>query len=208
VTQPSLFALTDGEHSEVTEGGIITLSDEELRCAKVAEQNVRGDIAEYRCAEQLTLRGYSCTVLGGRFKGFDIIADRDDIRAQHVQVKHGFLTFEPSQQRYRIHNSTRGGILYSANAYDILVFYMWDRNQWLVYSRAELGNRTNTSYVPPELRRVARKSWSGAHGEAIADRRPNNWELFDQLAIANSQQSAGVTQQMSHPTLDTSPILL
>jgi hypothetical protein len=65
---------------------------------------------------------------------------------------------------------------------------MWDRDQWLVYSRAELGNRTNTSYVPPELRRIARKSSTGTHGGAIADRQPDNWELFDQLAMANSQE--------------------
>lgn len=203
MTQPNLFALTDGEHSEVTEGGIIVPADNIDHCEQSAEERKRGDIAEFRCAEQLTLRGYSCTVLGGRFKGFDIIADRHDIRAQHVQVKHGFLTSEPSHQRYRIHNSTKGGTLYSVNAYDILVFYMWDRDQWLVYSRAEFGNRTNTSYVPPELRRAARKSSSGAHGEAIADRQPNNWELFDQLAIANSQESLGVPQPMSHPLPNT-----
>ena len=193
MTQPVLFALTDGEHSEVTEGGIITLSDEELRRFAASESAMRGDIAEYRCAEQLTRRGYSCTVLGGRFKGFDIIADRNGIRAQHVQVKHGFL----DNNFYSIWNKTPRAV-YEATAYDILVYYMWDRDQWLVYGRAELGNRWSTSYTPPELRQITRKSSTG-----IADRQPNNWELFDQLAIANSQESFGVTQQMSDPLPNT-----
>jgi hypothetical protein len=186
VTQPDLFALTDGEHSEVTEGGITTPSDEELRCVKVAEQNIRGDITEYRCAEQLTLRGYSCTVMGGRFKGFDIIADRDDIRAQHVQVKHGFLG---ASGYYDIRNVTASGV-YSPTAYDIFVFYMWDRDQWLVYGRSEFGARSKTSYTPSDLRQKARKTSYGAYGEIMADRQPNNWKLFDQLAIANSQESS------------------
>ncbi len=204
MTQPALFALTDGEHSAVTEGGIIVPSDAaDYPFRDYDEERKRGEIAEYRCAIELTLRGYDCAVLGGNHKGYDIIADRDDIRPQFVQVKHGFLQSGPTQQRYRIHNSSRGGIPYGAKAYDILVFYMWDRDQWLVYSRAELGNRTNTGYVPPELRQRARKSWTSAHGELIADRQPNNWELFDQLAMANSQESVGVSQQMSDPILDT-----
>ena len=194
MTQPNLFALTDGEHSEVTEGGIITLSDEELRRLKALENNTRGDIAEYRCAERLTRRGYSCTVLGGRFKGFDIIADRHDIRAQHVQVKHGFLD---DINRYIIKNNCRN-MTYGATEYDILVFYMWDRDEWLVYGRSEFGDMGAISYVPPDLRKNSRYARTGP-----ADRQPNNWELFDQLAISNSQESFGVSQQMSHPILNT-----
>jgi hypothetical protein len=199
VTQPVLFAVEDGEHSAVTDGGIIIPADAAERSTKAAEERKRGDIAEYRCAEQLTLRGYSCTVLGGRFKGFDIIADRDDIRAQHVQVKHGFLG---ACGYYKIKNGS-ASVTYSPTAYDILVFYMWDRDQWLVYSRSELGARSNTSYTPHELRQIARKSSYGTHGEIMADRQPNNWELFDQLAMANSQESLGIGQQMSHPILNT-----
>ena len=194
MTQPALFALTDGEHFGVTEGGIITLSDDELRQFAASENIMRGDIAEYRCAEQLTRRGYSCTVLGGGFKGFDIIADRHDIRAQHVQVKHGFLD---GKNRYQIPNKACNRV-YGATDYDILAFYMWDRNEWLIYGRAEFGNMIGISYVPPDLRKYARSERSGP-----ADRQPNNWELFDQLAIANSQESFGVTQQMSDPLPNT-----
>ncbi len=192
MTQPNLFALTDGEHSEVTEGGIMTLSDHELLQVKASSNFARGDIAEYRCAEALTWRGYSCTVLGGRFKGFDLIADRDGIRAQHVQVKHGFLD---GKNRYLINHKSHNR-LYSATDYDIFVYYMWDRDQWLVFSRAEFGNMVGISYIPPDLRKNSRYERSGP-----ADRQPNNWELFDQLAMANSQESVGVTQQMSDPQL-------
>jgi hypothetical protein len=202
VTQPALFALTDGEHSEVTEGGIIVPADAaEIRMQKT-EHTIRGDIAEYRCAIELTLRGYACTVVGGNCEGYDIIANRRDIRPQFVQVKHGFLRGEPTQQRYRISNGTKTGggyRAYSANAYDILAFYMWERDQWLIYGRAEFGNRTNAGYTPPDLRRKARSS-TGAHGELIADRQPNNWELFDQLAAANSQESlTPKTANVPHP---------
>jgi len=191
VTQPALFALTDGEHSEVAEGGIIVPPENIDRCEQSAEERKRGDIAEFRCAEQLTLRGYSCTVLGGRFKGFDIIADRDDIRAQHVQVKHGFLD---NINRYIIKNSAANRA-YSATAYDILVYYMWDRDQWLVYGRAEFGNMIGISYMPPDLRKFARYKRSGP-----SDRQPNNWKLFDQLAMANSQESfTPKTANVPHP---------
>lgn len=210
MTQPLLFAATDGDHSTVTEGGIIVPADAaEVRHQK-AEEMIRGDIAEYRCAIELTLRGYSCTVVGGNCKGYDIIADRDDIRPQFVQVKHGFLIDEPTQQRYRIRNSTHAGQghrVYSANAYDILAFYMWDRDEWLIYGRAEIGCRTSASYVPPNLRRRPGRS-IGPHGDSMSDRHPNNWELFDQLAAANSQESLPLTQSMSHPILNTPQILL
>ena len=178
MTQPALFAVEDGEHSAVAEGGIITLSDCELLQVRALENSIRGDIAEYRCAEQLTRRGYSCTVLGGRFKGFDVIADREDIRAQHVQVKHGFLD---GNNRYQIQNKACNRI-YGATEYDILVFYMWDRDEWLIYGRSEFGDMVGISYVPPNLRKNTRCERAGP-----ADRDPNNWELFDQLAMVGTQ---------------------
>jgi hypothetical protein len=180
MTQPLLLAAPDSDIAPVTEGGIIVCPDTAERCAKAAETLARADIAEFRCAEQLTQRGYSCTVLGGRFKGFDIIADRDDIWAQHVQVKHGFLT----ENRYIIKNRPGDGPVYSPTAYDILVYYMWDRDQWLVYGRAEFGDMSGISYVPPDLRKNARYRRPGP-----ADRNVNNWEYFDQLATRAHQKS-------------------
>jgi len=174
----AIFAIPDSDFAPVTEDGIIVCPDAAERCAKAAEQLARADIAEFRCAEQLTQRGYSCTVLGGRFKGFDIIADREDIRPQHVQVKHGFLT----DNRYIIVNRGGDSQIYSPTAYDILVYYMWDRDQWLVYGRAEFGDMSGISYMPPDLRKNARPRRPGP-----ADRDPNNWELFDQLAAPNPQ---------------------
>jgi hypothetical protein len=209
VTQPLLFAVEDGEHSAVTEGGIIVPADAaDCPSRDYDEERKRGDIAEYRCAIELTFRGYVCTVVGGNCEGYDIIANRRDIRPQFVQVKHGFLRGEPTQQRYRISNGTKtGGVYraYSANAYDILAFYMWERDQWLIYGRAEFGNRTTAGYTPPDLRRKARSS-IGAYGELIADRQPNNWELFDQLAMANSQESLGLPPPMSDPLCQNPPI--
>ena len=197
MTQPALFALTDGEHSGVTEGGVIVPAGAAGRSAKAAEERKRGDIAEYLCAIELTKRGYACNVIGGNCKGYDIIAGRSDVRSQFVQVKHGFL--DKRKNYYYIYNcSSKRCDVYSATEYDILACYLWDRAQWLVYGRAEFGNRPSTTYTPPELRQHSRKSNIG-----IADRQPNNWELFDQLAMANSQESLGVAQQMSDPILNT-----
>lgn len=173
MTQAVLFATPDSNIASVTDDGMIVYPDAAERSAKAAEQLSRADIAEFRCAEQLTMRGYSCTVLGGRFKGFDIIADRHDIRPQHVQVKHGFL----DNNRYMIKNRPGNGPVYSPTAYDILVYYMWDRDQWLVYGRAEFGDMGGISYVPPDLRKTARYRRPGPD-----DRNVNNWEHFDQLA--------------------------
>jgi len=197
VTQPVLFAVEDGEHSAVTEGGIIVPADAaDYPFRDYDEERKRGDIAEHLCAIELIKRGYICNVIGSGCRGYDIIADRGDIRAQHVQVKHGF----PALNRYTVKNNARN-IIYSATAYDILAFYMWDRGEWLIYGRAEFGARSCTTYTPPNLRQIARKSTTG-----MPDRQPNNWELFDQLAIANSQESLGVTQPMSHPIPQNLPI--
>ena len=184
MTQPVLFAVQDSEHSAVTEGGIIVPQGNRDHI----EDRKRADIAEYLCAIELTKRGYACNVMGGNCVGYDIIADRCDIRPQFVQVKQGCPRNRKGTQCYYILNHSQN-VTYGANAYDILAFYMWDRSQWLIYGRSEFGNRSMTSYTPHDSRRIARKSCYGASGEIMADRQPNNWELFNQLAIANSQES-------------------
>jgi len=202
MTQPLLFAVEDGEHSAVTEGGIIVpATNADQLCRNHNEERKRGNIAEHLCAIELIKRGYTCNVIGSNCMGYDIIADRADIRPQFVQVKHGFLRNENDrQQRYHVTNHSKS-VAYGANAYDILAFYMWDREQWLVYGRAEFGDRALASYTPPDLRKQF-----GRPNPNMADRQPNNWELFDQLAMANSQESLGLPPPMSDPLCQNPPI--
>jgi hypothetical protein len=156
----------------------------------------KGTIVERRFEIEALERGYEVAMHSGGGKDFDYIVRLPGGRPVVVQVKTG--VWDEARGRYQIDNHSNSKI-YSANAYDVLAVYLPDRKQWLLYTRAELGNRLKTSYTPPELRRRLRKTYCGIHGETIADRDPNNWELLDQVAAMYSQESLGVAQQMSDP---------
>lgn len=172
MTQPILFALEDGEHSPATDG------------ATVEQPAKRDDVRKGAIVERLfeiaaLERGYEISVNIGGGKDFDYIIRAPGGRPIVVQIKTGY--FSAGNRYYEIRNSTKSGI-YSASAYDVLAVYLPDRNQWLFYSRRELGNRQRTSYVPREMRSRARMSCYGHHGETIADRDPDNWELLHDAA--------------------------
>jgi hypothetical protein len=192
VTQPVLFALTDGEHSAVTEGGAAALQ---------IDSGPKGAIVEKRFEIAALERGYEVAVNIGGGRDFDHIIRKPPGRPLVIQEKTGIWT--PRQSAYKIYNTARNNKPYSRHAYDVLAAYLPDRKQWLFYTRSEFANRVSTNYQPQEFRKVARMVSRGVHGELMADRNPDNWELLDQVAAMYSQESLGVTQQMSDPILNT-----
>jgi len=146
----------------------------------------KGTIVERRFEIEALERGYEVATHSGGGKDFDYIVRLPGGRPVVVQVK--TAVWDEKLGRYKIENSSKGK-LYSADAYDVLAVYLPDRKQWLLYARAELGNRLTTTYTPPDLRRQLRKSRYGAHGEMVADREPDNWDLLYQIAAPYSQES-------------------
>ncbi len=185
-----LFAIEDGEHSAVAEGGISELSAKR-----------KGKISEAAFALQAIIRGWDVVNPNGDPDDYDTILKRPHTRPILVQVKRSMRY--PDDNCYRINASRSGGsdskrrILYSYTAFDVLAAHLADVDRWVFYTRAELGDRTQTTYkLPAERRQVVSKRAPDA-------RDPDNWELLDQVAAMYSQESKGVSQQMSHPILNT-----
>ena len=179
MTQPSLFALTDGEHSEVTEGGITVPSNNAFlpnRCDK-------GDFSEEAFDMAARLRGY--IVASGRGKGRDLdsIVKRPHLlRPVSVQTKLAqWKKHHRSNSWYYQVNCAQMGKPYSPTAFDILAVHLADTDQFVFYTRVELGNRVGFVYLPEHLRK--RKANSGS----LSARDPDNWELLDQVAAPYSQ---------------------
>ena len=171
MSKPILSALQDGENSSASECGApdFALSRSEV-----------GDIGELAFEIEAQKRGWLVASCRGKCRDIDAIVKRPNLlRPVSVQVKTGCL--DRKAGGYKITNGTNGK-LYSAQAYDVLAAYLPDRDQWLFYTRAELGNRMKTSYLPSELRVISRKSCYGAHGGTTPDRDPDNWELLDEVA--------------------------
>jgi hypothetical protein len=64
---------------------------------------------------------------------------------------------------------------YSAQAFDVLAAHLYEPDEWIFYTRAELGQKTTTSYTHAYLRATIKKS-------ACLPRDPNNWNLLDEVA--------------------------
>jgi hypothetical protein len=182
MTQPALFATPDSDMAPVSECNAMESpadKDAQARCDKNAEQKMRGDIAELLFCLGARQLGYRFKLLGSNCEGYDVILERADMRPMFVQVKHGLLKEErrgtSTSRRYFVQNNKQGR-LYSRTAYDVLAFYMWERNEWLFYTREELGNRTATSWTPPELSSRPSPSY------APDARNSNNWHLLDEVA--------------------------
>ena len=178
MTQPLLLAMPDSEFAPVTQDAVVgVVPDEEAwqRLEKKVEANKRSKIAELLFCLKLVELGYEVKWMQGNCKDYDVILERNGMRPIFVQVK--YSVWKTSNKCYNIFNCTSGrNKVYSATAYDVLAVYLWDRNEWVLYTRAELGNRVGTSYTPPELRRAAVRS----HAPDARD--PNNWHLLDEVA--------------------------
>ena len=181
MTQPLLIATLDSDMAPVTQGAVIeNLLDEEAqnRREKQAEKIRRSKIAELLFCLKATELGYEVKWMQGNCKGYDIILERAGMRPMFVQVK--YVLAKPANaggdsKYYDISNSSHGA-RYDRTAYDVLAVYLWDRNEWVLYTRDELGNRIGAKYTPPDLRiRTVRLG-------ACDARDPNNWHLLNEVA--------------------------
>lgn len=143
---------------------------------KLTEHDM-ADMAEYEFCRVLISMGYQCTRIGGVNRGFDVIAWRKGVRPFTVQVK--WVSRPKHGLGYGIPNNNGGGKPYSMDAYDVLAVYLADRNDWVLFTRRELGSFTRTTWVPHEVRRRRRKS-----SASVADRTANNWEVLDEMKEA------------------------
>jgi len=185
MTQPLLLAMPDSEFAPVTEDAVIEAAPDSAERRRLNKEiNVRSKIAELLFLQKALELGYGVKWMQDNCKDYDIILERDGMRPMFVQVKCSLASASKSSKYYHILNRVRGSFKpYSPTAYDVLAVYLGDRAEWVLYTRAELGNRMNTSYTPPELRQVAVKT------SAPDARDPNNWSLLNQVA-----ESLTVTQ--------------
>jgi hypothetical protein len=192
MTQPVLFAVEDGEHSAVAEGGIVDFESNDYK----------GKVSEAAFAYQAVLRGWD-VIDAGAAPDYDRIVKRPYTRAILVQVKRAYRDEGRTLYIVNCSKSRKGASgrqQYSATAFDILAVHLADIDQWVFYTRAEIGNRVRATYILPHERK------NKTSVIAMAARDPDNWELFDQVAAMYSQESLGVAQPMSHPIPQNLPI--
>lgn len=133
----------------------------------------KGDIAEKAFDLAASLRRYTVCRPNGDVPGFDFIVMHPSGALVVIQVK--WATKEGN--RYKICNHS-SGVLYAANAYEVLAVFLPDLNRWVFYTRAELGNRLKTAFIPAADRQRAAKSSAPDHREM------DNWNLIDEVAAA------------------------
>jgi hypothetical protein len=133
----------------------------------------KGDIAEKAFDLAASLRRYTVCRPGGDVPGFDFIVMHPSAALIIIQVK--WATKEGN--RYKISNNSNG-VLYGPNAYEVLAVFLPDLNRWVFYTRAELGNRIKTAFIPAADRQRAAKSSAPDHREM------DNWNLLDEVAAA------------------------
>jgi hypothetical protein len=146
MTQPLLLAMPDSDIAPVTEDAVVDVApDEEAwqRFEKKVEVNKRSQIAELLFLHKGIELGYDVKWMQGSCKNYDIILERNGMRPMFVQVKHAFLTTGRNYGAGKFYDicNAKNGAVYSSTAYDVLAVYLWDRREWVLYSRAELGGR-------------------------------------------------------------------
>lgn len=161
-----ILAMPDSDIAPVTDCAVFG--------PKLTEKQ-KGDIGEKAFDLAASLRGYTVCRPGGEVPGFDFIVMHPSGAWIVVQVK--WATKEGS--RYKIPNNSCG-VLYSADAYEVLAVYLPDLNRWVFYTRAELGNRIRTAFIPATDRQRAAKSSAPDHREM------DNWNLLDEVAAAKT----------------------
>ncbi len=190
MTQPALFALTDGEHSEVTEGGSIYCPGPSDRAAR----RMLGDASEFEFCKQAVLRGWQVRHTGGWEPDYDAIVRRPNQPILTVQIKRAFRNTPATLAgAYTVfcRKSGEKNASYSLDAFHVLAAHLPDIDGWLFFGRAELGDCKSASYTLPKHRKKKRRDCR------YADRVHDNWELLDQVAAMYSQESLGIGQPLS-----------
>lgn len=165
-----ILATPDSDMAPVTESAAFD--------ARLTDKQ-KGDIAEKAFDLAASLRRYTVCRPSGEVPGFDFIVMHPSGVWIVIQVK--WATKEGN--RYKVPNNS-GGVLYSADAYEVLAVYLSDLNRWVFFTRAELGNRIKTTFIPAANRIRAAKSSAPDHREV------ENWNLLDEFAAAKITSGA------------------
>lgn len=184
-----ITATQDSDIAPVTEGAMVD----------VQSSDYKGRVSEAAFTYQAVRRGWEVIDAGGA-ADYDRLIKRPTTRGLLVQVKRAY---RDSGRTLYVVNCSRsrkgvsGRVQYSSTAFDILAVHLADIDQWVFYTRSELGNRTRATYILPHERK------NKTSVIACEARDPNNWELLDQVAAIYSQQSFGLGQPLSDPMSDT-----
>ncbi len=175
------FALEDGEHSAVTEG--LALSKNQL-----------GDVSELAFELHAIRRGWTVATPRGSAQDFDAILKRPNLRPIVVQVKRAWASPKNGYSVPCCRRRPTGRVSYSTDAFDVLAAHLPDTDQFVFFTRGEIGGVGKLSFLPAPSRKNSRRS-----DATVADRDPDNWELLDQVAAMYSQESLPLGQPLSHP---------
>ena len=184
-----ISALPDSNLAPVTYGAAVDTQSSDYK----------GKVSEAAFAYQAVLRGWDVIDAGGA-ADYDRIVKRPTTRAVLVQVKRAYR--DGARNVYvvncsRSRKGVSGRVQYSATAFDILAVHLADIDQWVFYTRTELGNRTRAAYILPQERKN-KTSYA-----ACAPRDPNNWELLDDVAQSLTN-SGGAPTNVRPPTVQMS----
>jgi hypothetical protein len=176
VTQPVLFAVEDGEHSQVAEGGASANLD-------------KGNSHAIEFFYEATRRGWH--IYAPVFNdgvAADCVGTKPGLPSILFQNKTG--TIERGRPGYGI-CASRGSTVkrpYARHDFDVLAAYLPDRKQFAFFTYDQVAGRKTIRYNPE------------------IHFKPDNWELLDQVAAIKAQESLGVTQPMSNPLCQNLPI--
>lgn len=181
-----ITATPDSEMAPVTFGAAVN-----PQC-----NDYKGKVSEAAFAYQAVLRGWDVIDAGGA-ADYDRVIKRPTTRGILVQVKRAYR--DEARTLYvvncsRSRRDASGRSQYSATAFDILAVHLADIDQWVFYTRAELGDRTTTTFVLPQDRR------NKTSCRAPDARNPNNWELLDDVA-SSLTNSGGNPADVRPPTV-------
>lgn len=174
MTQPALFATPDSDIAPVTQDAVIE---------RAIGATQKGTITEKLFEVAALRRGWNVASNTGGGDDFDHIIKRPEMaRGVVVQTRLAQLSLINGTWRYTVSLCNRYGQPYSATAFDVLAAHLADTDEFLFFTRLEIGNRRGTTYTRrKDLTRSCRSS-------SMPFRDPNNWHLLDEVAASLSRQ--------------------
>jgi hypothetical protein len=168
MTQPLLLAMPDSEFAPVTEDAAMDLS---------VSSNSKGNISEKLFEVGALRRGWSVATNSAGAEDFDhVIKRRWQARGVVVQTRMAFLGIINGKLRYKVGFLKTDGSRYSETAFDVLAVHLPDTDEFIFFTRVEIGARKGTTYTRREqLSRACNSS-------AMDFRDPNNWHLLNEVA--------------------------
>ena len=163
-----ISALTDSDMALVTE-------DAALDCSLGSVQ--KGTISEKLFEVCALRRGWYVASNSGGGDDFDHIIKRPEkSNGVVIQTRLAQGRFIHGTWRYTISFCQQNGQPYSLTAFDVLAVHLADADEFIFFTRAEIGNRSGTTYTRrKDLTRATRCT-------SMTFRDHNNWRLLDEVA--------------------------